>query len=451
MKTTRINRRRFFSTAGSAGLGLAAMNMISDTLASELVQNAPVTQPSTRNVILTNASLIDSVRPEPQLKAKVVVKDGRIARVGAAGPTQTERRESSVIDLGGAWLLPGLCDAHAHFISPLQEPPGETVIDRYLRLGKGAIDAFQLGVTSARVVGAPNFCDVAWRKAFARGMFLGPRLFVSGHSIVPTAGHGSGYGYGQKVVADGPIEVRKAVREQIQADVDLIKIVLTGGVFGLRWDSLDNNEFLQDEVDAAFQTAHQRGYKVAAHAGNAEAVKMAARAGALSVEHGYVLDEEAIRLMVERKTIYVPTLCVTFLTDEAAESTYEKEWTRRWPMPPNLRERANQRRQVHLQAFKAALAAGVRIASGADHSPLAETAFLEIELLVRCGMTPMQAIIAATRTSTEAATAGNDLGTVEVGKLADLLVVGADPLSSIHNLRKTIMVFKEGKLAIDKT
>lgn len=202
------------------------MNLVSDALASELAQNALATQPSTRNVILTNASLIDSVRPEPQLKATVVVKDGRIARVGAAGPTQTERQESSVIDLGGAWLLPGLCDAHTHFISPLQDPPGETVIDRYLRVGKGAIDAFQLGVTSARVLGAPNFCDVAWRKAFARGTFLGPRLFVAGHSIVPTAGHGSGYGYGQKVVADGPIEVRKAVREQIQADVDLIKIVL---------------------------------------------------------------------------------------------------------------------------------------------------------------------------------------------------------------------------------
>jgi imidazolonepropionase-like amidohydrolase len=154
--------------------------------------------------------------------------------------------------------------------------------------------------------------------------------------------------------------------------------------------------------------------------------------------------------MVQHKTIYVPTLCVTFLTDEAAESQYEKEWTRRWPMPANLRERANERRAVHLKAFKDALAAGVRIASGADHSPVAETAFLEIELLVRCGMAPMQAIIAATRVATDAATAGKELGTIEPGKLADLLVVGADPLSNIQNLRKTVMVFKEGQLAVDK-
>src|SRR5262249_32460105 len=155
-------------------------------------------------------------------------------------------------------------------------------------------------------------------------------------------------------------------------------------------------------------------------------------------------------LMVAHKTIYVPTLCVTFLTEKSAESQFEKEWTKRWPMPPNLSERSDQRRPVHVQAFKAALAAGVRIACGADQSPMAETTFLELELLVRCGMTPMQAIIAATRVSSDAATAAKDIGTIEVGKLADLLVVSGNPLSDIYNLRKTLMVFKEGVLVVDK-
>lgn len=454
MKRTRLTRRGFFRAAGSAGigtgLGLTAIDGLAQGLAASLIQQAPEIKPAAKNVILTNASLIDSVSPEPQLKATVVVRNGRIVRVGSNAPTRTELEEGAVVDLGGAWLLPGLCDAHSHLISPLQDPPGATVNDRHLRMGKAAIDAFQAGVTAARVLGASNFMDVAWRKAFSTGMFLGPRLFVAGHTIVPTAGHGASYDYGQTAVADGPAAVRRAVREQIQGDVDLIKLVITGGVFGLRWDSLDQTDFLPDEIDAAFQTARQRQYKVAVHAGNPEAVKIAVRAGAYTIEHGYVLDEEAIALMVERKTIFVPTLCVTFLTDESAESQFEKQWTRRWPMPLNLRERANQRRTVHVQAFKAALAAGVRIACGADQSPMAETTFLEIELLVRCGMTPMQAIVAATRISSEAATAAKDLGTVEVGKLADFLVVAGSPLSDIYNLRKTVMVFKEGALVVDK-
>ncbi|HWP43173.1 MAG TPA: amidohydrolase family protein, partial [Blastocatellia bacterium] len=291
----RMNRRSFFKTAGGAGLGLVTAEAMFASLAGDaaLSQGAPSAAYPPKNVVLTNGYLIDSVQPEPVKKATVVVKDGRIVRAGAAPPTRTEREDCPVIDLGGAWLLPGLCDAHTHFISPLQDPPGETVLDRYLRMGKGAMDAFKLGVTCARVLGAPNFIDVAWRKAFSRGMFLGPRLYVAGHSIVPTAGHGSSYGYGQKVVGDGPVEVRRRVREQIQGDVDLIKVVMTGGVFGLRWDSLDHNEFLPDEIEAAFQTAHERGYKVSAHAGNPKAVKMAVRAGAHSIEHGYVLDEEA--------------------------------------------------------------------------------------------------------------------------------------------------------------
>lgn len=449
-----MNRRSFVKI----GVGAAAFHgfnkyaaalsdsgLIGQLTELELKRSSPST-----DVILANASLIDGVQPEPQLKAAVVIRDGRIARVSSTPPGRAERQGAQVIDLGGAWLLPGLCDAHSHLISPLQAPPGETVIDRYLRMGRAAMDALQVGVTSVRVLGAPDFSDVAWRKAFSQGMFLGSRLFVAGHSIVPTAGHGAAYNYGQIVVADGAAGVRRAVREQIQGDVDLIKVTLSGGVFGLRWDSLDYNHFLQDEIDAAFQTARERGYKVAAHAGNPEAVKRAVRAGAYTIEHGYLLDEEAIRLMVERKTYLVPTLCVTFLTEEAAESQYEKEYARRWPLPPNLRQRANERRPDHIRSFKAALEAGVAIASGSDQSPLAEAAFLEIETMVRCGMTPMRAIMAATRVSAEAMAMGKDLGTVEVGKLADLLVVGASPLDAIHNLRKTLMVFKEGKLVVDK-
>lgn len=415
-----------------------------------LGSNSGGPQAVNQNLILANCNLIDSVSFEPIRRATVFVSGGRIDRISTDGAPRSDRADAKVIDLEGYWVLPGLCEAHSHLISPLQEGARETPVDRYIRMGAAAIASFQQGITTIRVVGSPGFADVAWRNAFAAGTFTGPRLFVAGHQIVPTAGHGSAYNYGQVEVADGPDALRKVVREQIQADVDLIKIILTGGVFGLRWDSLDKPQFLPDEIQAVFETAQQRGYNVAAHCGNATAVKLAARAGAHSVEHGYELDQEAVDLMVKLKTIYVPTLCITSLVQEAAESPYEKAYVEKFPLPANLRERANQRRAAHILAFKSAMEAGVRIASGADQSPSEQTTFLEIELLVRYGMKPMQAIIAATRVSAAAAGADKMIGTVEKGKLADLLVVKDSPLDSIYNLRKTAMVIKEGRIAIDR-
>jgi len=402
------------------------------------------------DLIFTNCSLIDSVSPEPVRGATVFTKGGRIARISRASVSRAEQNDGRVIDLAGCWLLPGLCEAHSHLISPLQSGARETQVDSYLRMGAAAIDALQAGITCLRIMGAPGFADVAWRDAFARGLFTGPRLFVSGHQIVPTAGHGSAYNYGQVAVADGPEAVRKAVREQIQGDVDFIKIVLTGGVFGLRWDNLDRAQFLPDEIKSVFDTARERGYSVAAHCGNSEAVKLAARAGARSIEHGYELDDESIEVMRKMKTIFVPTLCVTSLVQEAAESPYEKHYVEKFPLPANLRARANESRAEHVRSFKAALDGGVAIASGADQSPPNEAGLLEIELLVRYGMKPMQAIIAATRIAASAAGAEKLVGTIEPGKLSDLLIVKESPLDSIHNLRKIGMVVKDGRVIVNR-
>ena len=402
------------------------------------------------NTVLTNVTVIDGVRPEPRRGSTIVVRDGRIVRVGTRPPSRTECRDSRVIDLNGLWLLPGLCDAHSHLLNPLHDESLATDIDRYIRMGRAAVDAFQAGITTLRVLGSPHFSDVAWRNAFARGVFRGPRLVTAGHIIVPTAGHGASYNYGQIALGDGPDAVRRAVREQIRHDVDLIKLTVTGGVFGRRWDNLDHTHFMEDELRAAFETARERGYDIAVHAGNPGAVKRAVRNGAHTVEHGYELDEEAIQLMREKGTILVPTLCVTHLTPMGAESEYEREFVQRYSMPSELFRRADERRPRHVAAFRAALDAGVSIASGADHRPMAESAFLEIELLVRNGMTPMQAIAAATRVAAEACGLGAEIGTVEAGKLADLLVIAADPLESIHNLRRTAAVLKEGEIVVDR-
>ena len=443
-----MNRRTFLEAGGAAAMLHGAAGR---SLASPVRLTTPDQEKSrgAGAMILTNATLIDGIQPEPQRARTVVLTEGRIVRVGRKPPTATERRDGRVFDLEGLWLLPGLCDAHSHLINPLHAP-GETRIDSYIRMGAAAIDALQVGVTSLRVLGAPDFSDVAWRNAFSRGLFQGPRIVAGGHTVVPTAGHGASYDYGQIVVADGPVAVRRAVREQIQNDVDQVKLTVSGGVFGHRWDDPDYTHYTQEEIEAALDTAGQRGYRVAVHAGNPEAVKRSIRAGAHTIEHGYSLDDECIRMMRENRTIFVPTLCVTSLTPNAARSEYEQEFVRRWPMPDHLFERADQRRPAHLAAFRAALQGGVRIASGPDHSPPAETVFLEIEVLVRAGMTPMQAIIAATRVAAEASGLESQIGSIAPGKLGDLLAVAGDPLESIYNLRRTAMLIKQGEIVLDR-
>lgn len=433
-----MNRREFLE----AGAVAAMLQAVSGwTLA------APESR--SNSVVLTNATLIDAIQPEPQRAMTLVVKDGRIVRVTRKAPTSSERRHARLIDLQGLWLVPGLCDAHSHLINPLHAP-GETRIDSYIRMGGAAIDALQKGVTSLRVLGAPDFSDVAWRNAFARGVFRGPRLIAAGRTIVATAGHGASYDYGHIEVADGVEAVRHAVRVQIENDVDQIKLIASGGVFGRRWDNLDYAQYTEEEIRAALDTASQRGYKVAVHAGNPESVKRAVRAGAHSIEHGYILDDECVDMMRKNGTIFVPTLCITALTPDAARSEFEKEFVRRWPMPSELFERADERRTAHLAAFRAALAAGVKIASGPDHSPPAETVFLEIEALVQAGMQPMQAIVAATRIAAEASGLESQTGSIAPGKLADLLVVAADPLASISHLRQTAVVIKQGEVVLDR-
>ncbi|MBI4337307.1 MAG: amidohydrolase family protein [Chloroflexi bacterium] len=397
--------------------------------------------------VLANANMIDGLAPEPRLKANLVIQEGRIQSV-AAELGRTVREGARVIDLQGTWLLPGLWDAHSHMVSPRHAPPDETPMDRFLRQGREAMDAFQRGITAQRVVGAASFSDVAWRRAFDRGLFLGPRLAVAGHLLVPTGGHMAHKDVAQQ--GDGPADFRRLVREQVRAGVDLIKVATTGGVQGPEHESTDHVHFLPDELAAVCETARDRGLPVAVHAGNPQGVKAAVRAGVHSIEHGYVLDEEAIALMAQHGTYYVPTLRVTLLTEEAASSPYEKEYVARWPSPSLMRQRANALRPGHLEAFRMALAAGVRIASGSDAGPLADTSLIEVELLVRCGMTPMQALVAATRHAAEAAGVGDRVGTVAPGKLADLIVVAQSPLEDISNIRTLRMVFKAGELVVHK-
>jgi imidazolonepropionase-like amidohydrolase len=442
-----MHRREFVKAAGTAGLAIASLKPVSEALASASARN---TQPSSRNVVLTNASLIDCVQPEPQLKATVVVKDGRIVRAGTAPATQTERQDTTVIDLAGAWLLPGLWDVHVHLQFPEITLPKDLSV-RTIRYGLNAIDGLrEAGITGIRTAGVDNWIDVAWKAAFSSGEFVGPRIFAGGHFLTTTAGHGHGQEFA--VESDGPETFLRAVREEIQKGVDHIKLNLSGGIMGPPWDRHWHNFFLPEELDAVFRLCRLRGYRVMAHATNPVAVKEAIRLGAWSIEHGYMMDDECIRMMLEKKTFYVPTLGVSHLTPKQITNKWERQFMEMWAtkIPPEFFARADQAMEEHKRVFQAALKAGVKMALGSDLGPLKDGALLEMGLWIRNGATSMQVIKAATKSSAEICGVGDDLGTIERRKIADLIVVKDSPLADVNNLRTLQLVFKDGQLVVDK-
>lgn len=400
------------------------------------------------SLLLHGCQIVDALAPEARPDAWVVVDGTVIREVGRGRPPRADR----ALDLGGAWLLPGLWDVHQHLRSSTWTGwmPPTAFPEIVLAAGRNAIDALQAGVTSMRVVGTAEWTDVAWRDAFASGAVVGPRLVCCGHGLRTTAGHDPSGGTSVMRAADGAADMVKAVRTEIQHGVDQIKLVTTGGIMGAGHDVMSAIMFLREELEAAMRIARQRGLPVAVHATAAEAVKWGVRAGARSIEHGYLLDEEAAHLMAERGVYYVPTLALSHLTRDQAKTPPEHAYCAEHVLPDGYRERANHFAPDHEESFQLALAAGVKIASGSDQGPPREAALLEIELLARCGLGPHGAIVAATRTAAELCRVGDRLGTVEAGKLADLIAVSADPLVDVANLRKLLLVVKDGRLVVDR-
>ena len=234
---------------------------------------------------------------------------------------------------------------------------------------------------------------------------------------------------------DGEDGFRKGARLNIKMGVDWVKLFVTGGVAGGR-ESMTEPQMSTEEIEAAVEAAHSKGLKVMAHLGGPDAVRMAVNAGVDSVEHGYTLDEDAVALMAAKQVWYVPTLGVT----------HNEAYMRRMGWASIAIEKALAAAPGHKKAFQMALAAGVRIANGSDLHPLAQTTVAEIEQLVRCGMGEWQAIVAATRNAAEMCGALADLGTIEKGKLADLIVVPNNPLDDVIHLQTVDMVILNGKI-----
>ncbi len=388
--------------------------------------------------VLTNANVIDG-NGGPVKENMTVILSGReieSIREGAYRPSGSGDN-ARVIDLDGAYILPGFWNMHTHLTALLpynHALDGEEVASKVIRAGLNAMDGLRHGFTSLRSVGEEDYIDVAWQEAFDHGFFFGPRIFASGRSVSPTAGHRGAIRDG----ADGVAAIRRAVRSRITHGVSVIKIV--------------NVEMLPDELEAAVETAHSFGIHVTAHS-REPAVYQAVAAGIDCIEHGYGLTDETIALMVEKGTFYDPTI-ICNLDDRYIKEREERlaklgysddeQAVRVRTAIAYADERSPEHAQYQRQALKKAADAGVKLLIGSDSMPIGEIGVLEMEQFVLSGVSEMDTIVAATRNGADMLGLLDTLGTVEEGKLADLVVVAENPLDNISNIRKVKMVFKDG-------
>jgi imidazolonepropionase-like amidohydrolase len=404
--------------------------------------------------VLTNCTIIDCTGEPPRKDMTIIIEGGKIAELKPEIHTDTAGEGERVLDMEGGYLLPGLWNCHVHLGELWPDlkhtKASASSVENAIRAGRDAVDALSVGVTGLRVVGQWGGADIAWRDAFNAGIFVGPRLFVCGEEISATGGHGDLDRTKDRGV-DGPFAIRKAVRERLKRGVDQIKLMVSGGhaevIFGAAADdqAYQQSQLFEDEILAATETAHQKGKKVCVHGGG-EAMKLAIRAGVDCIEHGYYMDNETIELMLERDVFYDPTLVCNsdeqmmldkggldkFHPGRVLCAKYEK-------VTPEYAE-------IHKEGVQKAYKAGVKIVTGGDSSPAGMFLLWELENLVWSGMTEMDALIAATRTSADLCGVVDKLGTVEEGKLADLIVLSANPLENIDNIHKLKHVFKSGSL-----
>lgn len=402
-------------------------------------------------VVLKAARLIDGNGGAEINNAVIVVTDNKITAVGAASYVSVPAN-AKIIDLGDVTLLPGFIDAHTHLIGRvLGDPDGDAALVRdyesfaAILSVANARNTLMAGFTTVRNVGASGrFDDMALRKAINEGWVPGPRMQTAGHALGITGGHCDENGFRPGLfdpsiadgVANGPEQIRAAVRYQIKYGADVIKTCATGGVLS-EGDAVGATQYSLEELKALVAEANKLERKVAAHAHGAEGIKLAVQAGVASIEHGSFLDEDGVALMKAHGTFLVPTLSASEAVERAAKNGVLK----------GLRaEKALAASAAVRRGIKLAVANKVQIALGTDAGVVPHgTNAHEFVLMVEWGgMSPMESILAGTRNGAQLLGWDKNLGTLSVGKWADIVAVEGDPLKDIHNMQKVTFVMKNG-------
>ncbi len=416
-----------------------------------ILNSSVLAQPVTPTTLIHAGTVITGVDKQPLHHQTLIVKGDRIVDIEAGFRTATAGEQ--LVDLKKHTVLPGLMDMHTHLSfehskNSYSEQFTLNEADYAYRSVGYARNTLMAGFTTVRDLGDNFNITVALRKAINNQIIEGPRIYAATQAVATTGGHGdptNGYRHGllpapqpEQGVINGVADAREAVRQRYKDGADLIKVTATGGVLSLAKNG-QNPQLMDDELEAVVQTAKDYGFTVAVHAHGTEGMKRAIKAGVDSIEHGTYMTEEVIRLMKKHGTYYVPTILAgEWVTKKAAIDGF---------FPAVVRPKAAAIGPLIQATFSRAYKANVKIAFGTDsgvskHGDNAQ----EFSLMVEAGMPPMEAIQSATIEAAKLLKISNELGSLEKGKLADIVAVEGNPLDNIRLLENVAFVMKAGKI-----